>query len=269
MSGALLVRALRLREGGGRRAPVVIERNLRFYRRFWVVIVTGFFEPVFYLLAMGVGLGALVPGVTGPDGQQITYLAFVAPALLGVSAMNGAVFESTVNTWVKLRFWKVFDGMLSTPLRPLDIALGEVTSSQLRALGYAAVFLVIAASLGGIPSWWALLALPASTLVGFAFSALGTAVATWIRDWQDQELVQVVILPMLLLSATFFPVEVYPEAVQPLVWISPLYHGVALMRGFTLGVIEPVLVVHAVVLVGITLAAGAVAARRFERLLKP
>ncbi|QBI19753.1 ABC transporter [Egibacter rhizosphaerae] len=266
---AWLVHTLKLREGGGRHVPLVLERNAMFYRRFWPVILTGFFEPVFYLLAMGLGLGALVPAVEGPDGRAVEYLAFVAPALLAVSAMNGAVFESTVNTWVKLRFWKTFDAMLATPLRPLDIAIGEVTWSQLRGLMYAGAFLAMAAALGGIPSWWALAALPAAMLVGFAFSALGTTVATWIRDWQDQELVQVVILPMMLLSATFFPIDVYPEAVQPLVWLSPLFHGAALLRGLTLGVLEPVLLVHAGVLVVLTLLAGVVAARRFERLLKP
>lgn len=265
----LLMAALGLREGGGGRAGVVVERNWLFYRRFWFVILTGFFEPVFYLLAIGVGLGTLVPGVAGPDGQPVAYDAFVAPAMLAASAMNGAVLESTTNTFVKLRFWRTYDGMLATPLRPLDIALGEIVFSQIRGLMYAAAFLAIAAGLGTIPSWWGLASLPAAVLVGFAFSAAGTAAATWIRDWQDNELVQVVVLPMLLLSATFFPLEVYPAAVRPLVLVSPLYHGVELLRGLTLGAVDAGLFGHVAYLVAMTAAGAAVVARRFERLLKP
>lgn len=266
---ALLMRTLRLREGGGSRVGVVIERNVLFYRRFWFVVLSGFFEPVFFLLAIGVGLGSLVPGVVGPDGEPVAYAAFVAPAMLAVSAMNGAVLESTTNTFVKLRFWRTYDGMLATPLRPLDLAVGEIAFSQLRGLMYAGAFLVIAAALGTIPSWWGLAALPGAVLIGFAFSAVGTAAATWIRDWQDNELVQVVTLPMLLLSATFFPLEVYPDAVQPFIQLSPLYHGAALLRGLTLGAIEPALLGHVAFLLAMTAVGGAVAARRFERMLKP
>ena len=265
----LLMRALGLSEGGGSRSGVVVERNWLFYRRFWFVILTGFFEPVFYLLAIGVGLGALVPGVVGPDGQPVAYAAFVAPAMLAASAMNGAVLESTTNTFVKLRFWKIYDGMLATPLRPLDIAFGEIVFSQVRGLMYATAFLAIATALGTIPSWWGLAALPAVVLVGFAFSAVGTAAATWIRDWQDNELVQVVVLPMMLLSATFFPLEVYPGAVQPLVMLSPLYHAVALLRGLTLGAIDASLLVNVAYLLTMVAVGAAVVARRFERLLKP
>lgn len=266
---ALLLRAIGSREGGGRLAGVVVERNFMFYRRFWFVILTGFFEPVFYLLAIGVGLGTLVRGVTGPGGDPVAYGAFVAPAMLAASAMNGALLESTINTFVKLRFWRTFDAMLATPLRPLDIAVGEILFSQTRGLMYSGAFLVFAALLGTIPSMWGLLALPGALLVGFAFGAVGTAAATWIRDWQDAELVQVVILPMLLLSATFFPLSVYPESVQPLVGLSPLYHGVALLRGLTLGVVEASLLWHVAYLLVMAAIGAAVTARRFERLLKP
>lgn len=266
---AVLLRALGVREGGGRHAGLVVERNLMFYRRFWFVILTGFFEPVFYLVAIGVGLGTLVPGVTGPAGEPVAYGAFVAPAMLAVSAMNGALMESIINTFVKLRFWRTFDAMLATPLRPLDIAVGEIAFSQLRGVMYAGAFLLFAAALGTILSWWALLALPGAVLVGLAFGAVGTAVATWVRDWQDADLVQVGILPMLLLSATFFPLDVYPEAVQPVVRLSPLFHAVGLLRGLTLGVIEWALLGHVVYLLGMIAVGAAICARRFERLLKP
>jgi lipooligosaccharide transport system permease protein len=268
MTALLVHRILGLREGGGGRAGVVVERNLMFYRRFWWIILTGFFEPVFYLVAIGIGLGTLVPGVVGPQGVPISYGEFVAPAMLAASAMNGAVVESTTNTFVKLRFWKTFDAMLAAPLRPFDIAVGEIVFSQLRGLMYATAFLVVAAALGTIPSWWALLALPGAMLVGFAFSAVGTAVATWFRDWQDNELVQAVVMPLFLLSATFFPLEVYPDAVQPIVQWTPLYHGVALLRSLTLGAVDASLLVHVAYLLAMTALGALVVARRYERLLK-
>ena len=102
----------------GSRAWLLVERNLMVYRRIWLLIVSGFFEPVFYLFSLGVGIGALVGTVAGPDGQPIDYTAFVAPALLASSAMNGAIYDSTMNVFFKLKYAKTYDAMLATPLEP-------------------------------------------------------------------------------------------------------------------------------------------------------
>jgi lipooligosaccharide transport system permease protein len=251
----------------GRGARHVVERNLLVYRRVWSVIASGFFEPVFYLFAVGVGVGRLVGDVAATGGEPISYTAYVAPGLLAASAMNGAVYESTMNIFFKLRVAKTYDAMLATPLRPADIALGEITFSQVRGALYAAAFLVVMAVMGLLRSPLAVLALPGAVLIGFAFGAVGMAATTFLRSWQDFDLIQVATLPLFLFSATFFPLEVYPSALRPLVQLSPLYHGVALLRALTLGSLDASVVWHVAFLLALTVAGGLVAARRLTRLL--
>ncbi len=246
----------------------LVERNLVVYRRIWPLIVSGFFEPVFYLLSLGVGIGALVGTVAGPDGQPIDYTAFVAPALLASSAMNGAVYDSTMNVFFKLKFAKTYDAMLATPLGPADIAVGEITWAQLRGTLYSVAFLVVMAVFGLIASWWALLALPATILIGMAFAAVGMAATTFMRSWQDFEFVQLAVLPMFLFSTTFFPLSVYPRAIQVVVQLTPLYHGIELVRPLTTGAgVGFGLLGHALYFVGLAALGFSVTARRLERLL--
>jgi lipooligosaccharide transport system permease protein len=254
---------------GGRRAPRVIERNFIVARRTWLVFISGFVEPVFYLLAIDIGLGQLVGDVTGPGGQSLSYAAFAAPALLAASAMNGAVYESTFNIFFKLRYGKLYDAMLASPLSPADIALGEIGWSQLRGLGYACAFMVVMGVLGLISSPWAVLAVPAAILLGFAFGAVGLAAVTFMRSWVDLDLVNLALLPLFLFSATFYPLEVYPRPLQLLTNVSPLYHGVALIRSLALGVVHPGLLGHVAFLVVMALAGAIVAARRLHRQLAP
>jgi lipooligosaccharide transport system permease protein len=263
----LVVRTTPLPLAGGR-AWRLVERNIVVYRRIWVLIVSGFFEPVFYLLSLGVGIGALVGSVAGPDGQPIDYTAFVAPALLAASAMNGAIYDSTTNVFFKLKFAKTYDAMLATPLGPGDIAVGEITWAQLRGTLYSVAFLSVMAALGLITSWWALLALPATILIGLAFAAVGMACTSFMRSWQDFEYVQLAILPMFLFSTTFFPLSVYPHAIQVVVQFTPLYHGIELVRPLTTGAGVGIgLLGHALYFVGLAAIGFTVTARRLERLL--
>ncbi len=243
----------------------VVERNLRASRRFWPVLLSGSVEPLFYLFGIGVGIGELV-GEVGAGGAAVPYAAFVAPALLATSAMNGAMQESS-NVFFKARYAKTYQAMLATPLGPADIALGEIAWSQLRGLTYAAAFLVVVAALGFVPSALGVLALPAALLVGFTFAAVGVAVATFMRSYHDFDLLQLALLPLFLLSATFYPLDVYPEAVRPLVQLSPLYHGVALVRSLTLGTVGPAALGHVAYLALLGAAALSVARRRLGRLL--
>jgi lipooligosaccharide transport system permease protein len=254
---------------GGRRAPRVVERNLMAARRSWFVFVSGFVEPVFYLFAIDIGLGRLVGEVTGPAGQPLPYTAFVAPALLAASAMNGAVYESTFNIFFRLRYGKLYDAMLATPLSPLDIALGEIGWSQLRGLGYACAFMSVMGVLGLITSPWALLAVPAAVLVGFAFGAVGLAAVTFMRSWVDLDMVNLALLPLFLFSATFYPLEVYPRPLQVLTHLSPLYHGVELIRSLTLGVVHPGLLGHIAFLLVMAGVGAVIAARRLHHQLAP
>jgi lipooligosaccharide transport system permease protein len=261
-----VARALPLPAGAGL-ARTLIERNVRAFRHGWITLVSGFFEPVFYLFSLGVGLGKLVGDVTTDSGAAVSYAAFVAPALLASSAMNGAVYDSTFNIFFKLKYAKLYDSVLSTPLGPRDVAVGEISWALLRGQVYAAGFLVVMVLAGLVESWWALLALPAATLIGFAFAAVGMACTTFMRSWVDFDYVQLAILPMFLFSATFTPLALYPQSLQWVVQATPLYHGVALVRGLMLGQVDAGMLWHVGYLAVMGLVGFVVAARRLERLL--
>jgi lipooligosaccharide transport system permease protein len=242
---------------------LVVERNTMVYRRTWVILFSGFFEPLFYLFALGVGLGSLVKTVPGTN---LSYAAYVAPALLASSAMNGAFYDAT-NVFWKLRYGKVYEAMLSTPVSPGDVAVGETIWAVVRALLYSTGFLIIIAIGGYIESWWAVLALPATFVIGFGFAGAGIAAVTWMRNWQDFDLVQLVMLPMFLFSATFYPITIYPTVIQWIVQALPLYHGITLVRGLTTGDVGPEQLVDVLYLATMGLIGMALASRRIDGLL--
>ncbi|WP_104191190.1 ABC transporter permease [Cryobacterium sp. Y82] len=209
-----------------------------------LVVVSGFVEPIFYLLSMGLGLGALIGQVQTADGTQVTYAAFIAPALLAVAAMNGAIYDSTWNVFFKMQFAKLYEGMLSTSLGPLDVALGEISLALLRGLLYATGFLLVMQALGLNLSWWALVALPAVLLIAFGFASVGMAVTSYMKTFQQMDWINFVLLPMFLFSATFYPLSVYPAGIQYVIQALPLWHGVELVRALTTGQIDPGLLWH-------------------------
>lgn len=252
---------------GSRRSLRLIERNLYVYKHGWLVIVSGFFEPLFYLLSIGFGLGALIGTIPGPGGEPIPYQLFVAPALLASSAMNGAIAESTFNFFFKLNYNKTFTSILSTPLSPGDVAVGELTWALIRGGLYAIGFMVVMVVLGLVVSPWVVLAVPAALLVGFAFGAVGMAATSFMKTWQDFDLIQLVILPMFLFSATFYPIETYPDALRVIVQLTPLYQGVDLIRALTIGAISPVLLFHVGYLLIMGFAGLWVVSRRLDKLL--
>jgi lipooligosaccharide transport system permease protein len=251
---------------GAARAALLVERNARAWRHVWFVLVSGFFEPVFFLFSLGIGIGAIVGGVD-VGGRTVSYPEFVAPALLAASAMNGAVYDSTLNIFYKLKYARLYDSVLATPLGPRDVAVGEVTWALLRGAFYAAAFVVVVLVAGYVESWWAVLALPAALLIGLAFAGAGMAATTFMRSWQDFDLVQLVVLPMFLFSATFYPLSTYPPALQWVVQATPLYHAVALERQLLLGMVDVGIVGHVAYLVVMGLVGMAIAARRLEKLL--
>lgn len=204
----------------------------------WVVFFSGFFEPVLYLASMGLGLGALVGDVAGPDGAPVPYGMYLAPALLAVSAMNGAIYDSTWNVFFKLRYAKTYQTMLSTRLGPLDVALGEIAMALLRGLIYAVGFLIVMTVAGLVTSWTALLMIPGALLVALGFASLGMAVTSWMKTFQHMDWVQIVLMPMFLFSATFFPLAVYPEPIQWVIRVFPLWHAVEMMRALAVGVLS-------------------------------
>jgi lipooligosaccharide transport system permease protein len=263
---APLARAVPVPAGAGM-ARMLVERNARAFRHIWPTLVSGFFEPVFYLFSLGVGLGRVIGSVEEAPGHTVPYAVFVAPALLASSAMNGAVFDTTGNVFFKLKYARLYDSVLATPLGPRDVAVGEVTWALLRGSIYAASFLLVMALAGTVTSWWAVLTLPAAVLIGLAFAGIGMAATTYMRSWQDLDLVQLAVLPMFLFSATFYPLSTYPESLRWVVEITPLYHAVALARELALGTTAWTTLGHAVYLVGLGLVGMVVAARRLERTL--
>ena len=252
---------------GSRRSLRLIERNLYVYKHGWMILLSGFFEPLFYLLGIGFGLGSLIGTIPGPGGHPINYQLFIAPALLASAAMNGAITESTFNFFFKLNYNKTFASILSTPLSPGDIALGELGWALIRGGLYAIGFLAVIVVLGLFVSPWVILAVPAALLVGFAFGAVGMAATSFMKTWQDFDLIQLVVLPMFLFSGTFYPIDAYPAALRFVVQLTPLYQGVDLIRSLSVGVVSPVLLVHVAYLSVMGVVGLAVTSRRLDRLL--
>ena len=244
---------------------LIVERNVLVYRRTWMILFSGFFEPLFYLCFFVYPLQSFI-GDVATGGETIEYAAFVAPALLASSAMNGAFYDAT-NVFWKLRYGKVYDAMLSTPVRPKDVAVGETMWAVVRAMLYSAAFLVVIVVLGLVDSWWGLLTLPACFVIGFGFAGAGIAAVTWMRNWQDFEFVQLVMLPMFLFSATFYPISVYPQAIEWMVQALPLYHGIELVRSLTTGSVGAFQLVNVAYLLTMGLVGMFVASRRIDGLL--
>ncbi|UMG92684.1 ABC transporter permease [Nocardioides sp. TF02-7] len=187
--------------------------------------------------------------------------------MLAVSAFNGALMDSTFNVFFKLKYTKLYDQILATPLTTGDVARGEIAWGQLRGSTYAAAFLLVMLAMGLIESWWALLALPAVLLIGFAFSAVCMAATTWMRNFQDFDKITLVQLPMFLFSATFFPVETYSGPVRWVIECTPLYRGVVLCRELTLGTVSSASLVSVVYLLLMGVLGMLVVRRRLDRLL--
>jgi lipooligosaccharide transport system permease protein len=249
------------------RSRTIVERSLKAYRHAWLALVSGFFEPLLYLFALGTGLRGLVGTVTGPGGIALSYPAFLAPALLASSAMNGAIFDSTINVFFRLKYNKLYDAILATSLGPLDVALGEITWALLRGGLYSAGFLIIMAALGLTASPWALAIFPAALLISFGFAAAGMAVTTFVRGFQDLDVVQFALLPMFLFSGSFYGLDVYPRWLQIVVEFLPLQHGIALLRALNAGVVSVGLLGHVAYFAVMAGAGVALSARRLERLL--
>jgi len=233
-------RLARLRRAGSEPGGLrLIERHARVYRHAWVVFVSGIFEPLFYLLSVGLGLGVLVGKVAGPGGALIPYREFVAPGLLAVSSMNGAMYDSTFNIFFRLKYAKLYDSVLATPIRPAQVASGEIGWALLRGTAYALAFTLVMLCLGLVHSWWTVFAVPVAVLIGFSFAAIGMTGTTYMKSWQDFDYVILASTPLFLFSATFYPLSVYPRAVQVIVEWTPLYQGVVLLRDLTVGVVGP------------------------------
>jgi lipooligosaccharide transport system permease protein len=246
----------------------LVERNALAYRRMRFVFASGFAEPILFLLSIGIGVGALVGRIQIGD-HSVDYHVFVAPGLLAIAAMNGAVLDTTINFFVKYKYSHTYDAVLATPVGTRDVAVGEVTWSLLRGAIYSTGFLLTMVAFGDVKSWWAIFAVPVAMLIGYGFAGVGLACTTFMRSFVDFDYINLSIVPLFLFSATFFPITLYPAGIQAIVRWTPLYQGVVLERSLCLGDVHWFLLVHVVYLAAMGIVGVRVAARRVGLLLQP
>jgi len=250
------------------RARRLVERNIMVYRHQWIIIASGVVEPIFYLIGIGLGLGGIVREVPLADGRVVSYVAFVAPALLATAAMNGAVFETIFNIFFKLNYAKTYEGVLATPMGITEIAIGEMMWALIRAALYAVAMFVIMFFAGLLLSPWAIFIIPAALLVAAAFAAAGLAGTSYLRTVNDFDVpMGLIVQPMFLFSGTFFPISIYPWFVQVFMQLTPLYHAISLIRGLALGMVGWAQVWDLVYLLGFFAICMWIAIRQMERKL--
>jgi lipooligosaccharide transport system permease protein len=250
------------------RSRRLVERNIMVYRHQWIIILSGVFEPIFYLLGIGLGLGGIVREVPLPDGRVVAYAAFVAPALVATAAMNGAVFETIFNVFFKLNYAKTYEGVLATPMGITEIAIGEMLWALMRAALYAVAMYVIMLFAGLVLSPLGILMVPAALLVAAAFAAAGLAGTSYLRTVNDFDVpMGLIVMPMFLFSGTFFPIDIYPLPIQIFMELTPLYHAISLIRGLSTGLLGFAQLWDFVYLVGFFAICLWIAMRQMERKL--
>lgn len=247
----------------------IIERNALAWRGLPLLFFSNVLEPAFFLLSIGIGLGVMVGDVALPSGTEVPYKVFVGAGMLASSAMFGPVFDTTFSFFIRLKYGKVYDGVLATPMAPVDIARGEVGWAVFRGVFYASCFLATMTVMGLVSSWWGLLVIPGAALIGFAFAAAGLLSATFMRSFIDFDWVNIALIPLFLFSTIFFPLSQYPEPLQRIVQITPLYQGVVLQRSFIVGELSPWLILPAVYLIVMGTVCLWIAGRRMEATLQP
>lgn len=218
-----------------RAALLGVEGHWTWYRRNWrATVISNFLQPVLFLLAMGVGFGSQVRDGAATGGHP--YLVFLAPALLAVTAVQNAVFESTWAVFGAFKWQRTYEAVVSTPVTPAQVLYGLLLWIALRLAAGAAVFLAIAAAMGAITSPSAVLAVPFAALAGMAFSAPVVAyTATREKPDSFNAIFRFLVMPMTLFTGAFFPLSQLPGWLHPLAWLTPVWHGIELARGATFG----------------------------------
>lgn len=228
------------------------------------LLIPNFLDPIFFLLALGLGLGSYLAGVGG-----VPYIDFIAPGLLASSTMYTASFENTWNITFKIDTNHTYDAMIATPIEPADVVVGEVLWGATRATLTAVIFLTVLAAVGLVHSWWALFMPVVAVLIGLNFSAAGVFAAVHVTQmafWGYY--FTLVITPMFLLSGIFFPLEHLAGWVQGLAWALPLFHGVRLLRGLSFGEFVPWWWVSVLYLVTLPVVLVVPATRRLSRRIR-
>ena len=227
----------------------VWQRNMTIFRKYWkTILFPNFIEPLLFLAALGLGLGAFIRegGIEG-----MTYVQFIAPGLLASNAMFAASFESTFNTFVKLKIDRIYDAIVTTPVNAEDVVAGEYLWAGTRACLYGTGFLAVLAVLGFtlspeaplISSFWALLIPPMLLVIGVMFSVMGTLFTSLIQRIDLYAYYfTLIVTPLFLFSGIFFPVDNFPAPAPQIAWFTPLYHAVNVCRELAMGPSPAVLV---------------------------
>jgi lipooligosaccharide transport system permease protein len=247
----------------------IIERNALAWRGLPLLFLSNILEPAFFLLSIGIGLGTMIPEIVLPTGTAVPFKVFVGSGMMASSAMFGPVFDTTFSFFIKLKYGKVYDGVLATPMGPVDVARGEVGWAVVRGVFYAVCFLATMTVLGLVGSWWGVLTIGGAALIGYAFASAGLLAATYMRSFIDFDWVNIALLPLFLFSTIFFPLSRYPESVQWLVQATPLYQGVVLQRSLIVGEPGPWLLVPVLYLATMGTACLWIAGRRIGNALQP
>lgn len=254
--------------GAARRAASVTERNVAALRTlYWLLMLSGLLEPLLYLFSIGFGVGGLIGDITLPGGRTVGYAEFVAPAMLASAAMSGTLSETTFNFFGKMKFMRLYDGILATPVRPIEIALGELAWAMVRGSLYSAAFLAIMVGMSLTTPARALAMVAAAVLTGFAFGAVGMTISTLMRSWQDFDLIFSAQFALFLFSGTFIPATAYPVWLRWIVEVTPLYRSVDLVRALSLGPVGWLQLLDAAYLLAMLIAGLLVAGRRMEKML--
>jgi lipooligosaccharide transport system permease protein len=248
----------------------VFEFHLMVYRRSWRgTLFSTFLSPVLFLAAIGIGLGTLVDEGAGSPVEGVPYIAFLAPGLLAAQAMQTATFESTYPVMAGIVWLRTFGAMITAPLGPLEVVVGNLLFVTFRLLITGAVFAAVSVAFGAVDPVRAILMVPAAVLTGLAFAApIQAFSATQRNDTGFSMLFRFVITPLFLFSGTFFPITQLPPLIQPIAYLTPLWHGVALTRAIALDMVDPVLAfINLAVLVAFIAGGLAAASVTFTRRL--
>jgi len=251
-----------------RRFIRVWQRNVTAYRQSWKIsFIPPLLEPLFYILAFGLGLSGLV-GAIRYQGEEISYVRFIAPALVAITIMNSAFFENTYTSFVRMYYYKTFDAMMATPLTVEEIITGEIVWGATKAVIATAIMMAVISCFGLIRYPQGLLLLPLAFLGGLAFGAAGMVCTALVPNIELFNLpVFLFITPMFLFGGTFFPLENLPGWTQQVAMLMPLTHLVNLSRAFSCGRIDAAVFAGAGYLAAFTAVVFPIAIRRMRRRL--
>jgi lipooligosaccharide transport system permease protein len=248
----------------------VLEHHLLVYRRTWRGgLFTTFLAPVLFLLAMGLGLGTFVDQNNPQALGGVSYLTFLAPGLLAAQAMQTAAGESMYPLMAGLQYLRTFHAMVSSPLGPTDVVIGQTLWFAVRLTLVAVAFVIVMILFGAADVVRGLAMVPVAVLTGLAFA---TPIAAWTAtrrtDASFPVINRFIVTPLFIFSGTFFPIDQLPAFLQPIAYVTPLWHGVSLARSIALGSVDPALAIVNLAVLGAYITAGvAIATVTFQRRL--